>query len=320
MAIGTLYIGTKDHDFSQLDSQLLTKKNLDKIITSDEVGNYHTSIADCGLKVGEIDQKLLCHCQSIDCLDLSWDTVINLENHDSYMHLVGLLRSRYKDNSTGWEELHRESLTHVTYKRATRKSNKPPLWVAGCSWSSAVGVEANERWGHLVAEKLGLEEVNLAKGGGSIWDASDQILRADIQKGDIVVWGLTNLGRVDVVLDNELRSFAVRDAIDLPQTCDYYNPGYFWSNTQCLIAMRQIQQVINYCGKIGARLYLINFLDEYWSPFILGGEENFLHLRLEFDDDTFLHKMTDYGTDDVHPGPLQHKEYAEKIIKFIQGK
>lgn len=318
MAIGKLYIGPVDFNFSKFNTTLLNKKNLKEILKSNEVRDYHTSIEDCGLMIGKIDQKLLCHCQSIECLDFTWNNVINLKYHDRYIHLAGILRSKYKDNSTGWEELHRESLAHVTYKRETKQSNKQPLWVAGCSWSSAIGVKANERWGHLVAEKLGLEEVNLAIGAGSIWDASDQILRADIQRGDIVVWGLTALGRVDVVHHNELRSFTASNSFDLSQTHDYYNPGYFWSNTQCLIAMRQIQQVINYCGKIGARLYMVNFLDEIWSSFILGGEESFLDLRHEFDDEALLYKMIDYGTDGQHPGPLQHQEYAKEIIKFIQ--
>lgn len=320
MAIGKLYFSHSEFNFSNLDSEWLTKKNLNKIITSEEVNDYHSTMEDCGQLIGEIDQKLLCHCQSIECLDLSWDVVINLDNHERYMQLAGLLRSKYKDNSTGWEDLHKESLTHVTYKRATKQSNKQPLWVAGCSWSSASGVNSEERWGHLVAEKLGLEEINLAKTGGSIWDASDQILRADIQKGDIVVWGLTSLGRVDVVYKNQLTSFPIMGLNEVANAArEYYTLDYFWSNTQCILAMRQIHQVVNYCKKIGARLYLINFLDETWSPFILDGEENYLHLRCEFNDDTLLYKMIDYGTDGRHPGPLQHKEYAKEIIKFIQG-
>lgn len=319
MAIGTLYIGSKSFDFQQLDTEWLTSKNLKKVLASSEINDYHTSIEDSGLMMMSIEESLLSHCQSIECLDLSWNTVINLENYSRYMHLASLLRSKYKNKSTGWEELYRESIAHVAYKRATKESNKPSLWVAGCSWSSADGVETDERWGHLVAKELDLEEINLAITGGSIWDASDQILRADIQKGDIVVWGLTSLGRVDVVNNNQLRSFAVKESLDIPQTRDYYNLGYFWSNTQCLIAMRQIQQVINYCSKIGARLYLVNFLDIHLSSFILGGEENYLDLTRQMNDDTSLTIMIDYGTDDQHPGPLQHQQYAKEIIKFIQG-
>jgi hypothetical protein len=318
MAIGTLYIGSKSFDFQKLDTEWLTSKNLKKVLASSEINDYHTSIEDSGLLIESIEESLLSHCQSIECLDLSWNTVINLENYSRYMHLASLLRSKYKNKSTGWEELYRKSIAHVAYKRATKESNKPSLWVAGCSWSSAMGVETDERWGHLVAKELDLEEINLAIGGGSIWDASDQILRADIQKGDIVVWGLTSLGRVDVVNNNQLRSFAVCDALDIPQARDYYNLGYFWSNTQCLIAMRQIQQVINYCSKIGARLYLVNFLDIHLSSFILGGEENYLDLSRQMNADTLLTIMIDYGTDDKHPGPLQHQQYAKEIIKFIQ--
>ena len=203
MAIGTLYIGSKSFDFQKLDTEWLTSKNLKKVLASSEINDYHTSIEDSGLLIESIEESLLSHCQSIKCLDLSWNTVINLENYSRYMHLASLLRSKYKNKSTGWEELYRKSIAHVAYKRATKESNKPSLWVAGCSWSSAMGVETDERCGHLVAKELDLEEINLAIGGGSIWDASDQILRADIQKGDIVVWGLTSLGRVDVVNNNQ---------------------------------------------------------------------------------------------------------------------
>jgi len=99
----------------------------------------------------------------------------------------------------------------------------------------------------------------------------------------------------------------------------YYNPDYFFSNTQCLIAIRQIQQVINYCNKIGVQLYLINFLDCSWIPFSLHQKENFLDLYRTFNDDTLLQDLIDVGTDGEHPGPLQHEAYAKDIITLIQG-
>lgn len=312
MAIRQLTISYQNFNFESLDSKWLTKKNIIEVINSSELEDYHTSLSDCGVKMDNIEQGLLEHCQSIKCLDLSLDTIINLENHDSYSQLVYLLSTKFKDISTGTEELYRSLITHSTYNRATRTTNDPVLWVAGCSFSSAVGVTKQERWGHLIAEELKLEEVNIASGGASIWDTNDQLLRANIQKGDIVIWGLTSSERVDIVYNNRLQSFVGTDAVDVEKVKKYYSPDYFLSNTQHMLVLREIEQIINYCEKIGANLYLVNFLDRSWIPLLLRDRKNFLDLEKSID-------FIDYGIDGKHPGPLQHQEYAKEIIKVIQG-
>jgi hypothetical protein len=48
--------------------------------------------------------------------------------------------------------------------------------------------------------------------------------------------------------------------------------------------------------------------------------KNFIDLQLPFDNETFRPILIDYGSDGAHPGPLQHKEYAKQIIKFITVK
>lgn len=315
MAIGKLYISHKNFDFSKLDSKLINKKNLKHAITNTNTENYHTSVEDCNIKIGQIESELLVHCQSIECVDISWKTINFLENHTAYAHIAYLLTTKFKDISTGLDDLVNDILEITTYQRATRASSGPKLWIPGCSWSTALGVDKDQRWSSLVSKALSLEEINLAKNGASIWDSADQLFRADIQKNDLVIWGLTSAGRVDTIFDNQLKSFSFKMA----ENFDYYKLDYFFSNTQYLMAMRQIQQVIHYCDKIKARLYILNFLDPAWFPLMLKDHKNFLDLQHEFDDETFLYKMIDYGTDHEHPGPLQHKEYAKKIIKFIQG-
>ena len=91
MAIGTLYISHNNYDFSNFDSQLLDSKNLKNAVESKTVSDYHTSVEDCGIKIGKIAEELLMHCQSIVCVDWSWDSMINLENHPSYAQVAYLL-------------------------------------------------------------------------------------------------------------------------------------------------------------------------------------------------------------------------------------
>jgi hypothetical protein len=163
-----------------------------------------------------------------------------------------------------------------------------------------------------VAEKLGLEEVNLACAGGSIWDASDQIIRSDMQKGDVLIWGLTSLNRVDLIVNGLLVSLPPLLALKQPITHEYFKIDYFNSDTLKYLAIRQIYQVIAHCNKIGVEFYLVNFVDQTWIPEILSERKNFLDLS----EDIF--NLLDYGTDGVHAGPLQHQKYAKQIVKFIQ--
>lgn len=314
MAIGRLYLSHCNYDFSKLDVKRLTKKNLKKILQSDEINDCCTSIEDSGLKIGEIDQELLCHCKAIECLDITWDSIINTENHDCFVSVAYLLSTKYKNITTGLEQLHKETLSHCNYARSVKKTNKETLWVAGCSWSAATGVEPHERWGRFVADHFGREEVNLAVVGGSFWDAQDQLLRADIKEGDLVVWGLTSVGRIEAIKQNKLCSHPFQQSYDF----DYYKKGYLFSNTQYATTIRQVQQVISCMEKIKAKLYMINFLEHSWIRFMLKNNKNFLDLRPEFDDNQYKFIMTDYGTDGVHPGPKQHQKYAEKIINFIK--
>jgi GNAT superfamily N-acetyltransferase len=77
----------------------------------------------------------------------------------------------------------------------SRKSTEKQLWTVGCSISHGVGVELNQRYGHLLSEDLNLPVSFLTKGGSSVIWAADQILRSDIQCNDLIIWGITSSPR-----------------------------------------------------------------------------------------------------------------------------
>ena len=316
MAIGTLYISHQDFDFSSYSSKFLNKKNLTTEINNTEVEDYHTSLEDVGLKFGEIIQKLLVHCKEIKFLDLSWEKVINSENHATYAKTIDIAVNEF--NATGAEDVIKHLTDHCNFHRQTRKTTDPVLWTAGASLTSAVGVKNNERYGHLLANKLNVDEVQLALTGSSIWDAADQLIRSDIQKDDIVVWGLPPAGRVEAVVGSELMSFPSSIASDN----DFfdYKIDHFFSNTQYLVGLREIYQVINFCNKVEAKLYIVSLTEPAWLPLALRTYERFIDLEHCYDDKRSVWISKDYGTDGYHPGPEQHKEYAKKIFKFIKEK
>jgi hypothetical protein len=307
MSIGTLYIGTHDYDFSQLDTELLTKDNYKSARSGWRKKDYHTSIEDLNLKVNECKQ-LVKDCNNIEFLD--WE-IQSSPDYPLRNVILALFDLYFGSDPTFNEPLIKNSDLH----RASRTTDDPVLWTAGCSFTSADGVEFNERFGHLVATELGLEEVNTASPGASIWDASDQILRADIRKDDIVVWGLTNVSRIDIVQQGRLRSSTIKAYYQIDPDKQYYTLDYFDSSTIKVKYVRQIQQVINFCSKIGAKLHIVNFLDFNNISGIYLKDKNVSYLNFKLQPDGLI----DYGTDREHPGPLQHQHFANEIIKLIQG-
>jgi len=313
MAIGTLYISHKDYDFSTLDSKWLTKRNLDKSISSTDVEDYHTSLEDSRVKNYDDIRFILNNIQSIEFLNI--ETYLNSKKNKNpiLFFLCGILINEYKNLCKPGQigVIFRYWFETSLQVRANKNSSNKSLWVAGCSISYGTGVDEDQKWGRLVANHFNLEEVNLAIGGGSINDTTDQIIRANIQKDDIVVWGLTSLNRIDLIVNGQIQSWTASMALDLEITHQYFNIDYFDSNSLKFNAIKSIYQVIAHCEKIGAKLYLVNFLDNEWTPMAFANKKNFLNLFLTED---FL----DLGTDGAHPGPLQHQKYAKEIIKFIE--
>lgn len=309
--IANLSIGTQYFDFSNLDSELLTESNLKKAISSFRSRNYHTSIEDLNLKITEVDYLLSNVKHSVDLLNFDeLNSVAKTSQiYSTLLYRLGSAFPQLTDRNDLIDAWLKATVNQET--RANAQRTKPPLWVAGCSMSSSDGVNDDQRWGHLVAEELDLEEVNLAYPGQSIWYSADQLLRSDIRKGDIVVWQLTATSRVNVIENDELVGVPTNKAIHSEICNKYFTPEWYGSDTKKILDLRYIAQVQKVMEKIGARLYLVNMMGDSWINRLLDNDDAFLTFN------KLIYK--DLGTDKQHPGPLQHQEYAKQITKVIQG-
>lgn len=309
--IGKLFIANQNYAFDTLDSTLLTNSNYKDIIKSKQVVDCCTSFEDLGLPAVDVKQKVYDHVtESID-----FDS--NFEWGSNQWYILPLIHTENAKIDT--EIIDQIFKFNCDRHLSERTTNDPVLWVAGCSFSSAVGVESNERWGHLVATELRLEEVNIAQGGASITFAADQILRSDIRRGDRVIWGLTTVARVDHVQSNGLYRSCTFDHAKKRNVFDLYTVDYFDSLTQQIQYVKAVKQVVNFCQKIGADLVVADMLcDRKTIVDYLKQLPNYVGC---FNDLGLYSKLDfiDIGTDGMHPGPLHHQKYATEIIKFIQG-
>jgi hypothetical protein len=165
-------------------------------------------------------------------------------------------------------------------------------------------------------------EVSLAEPSRSCTWSADQILRSDIRSGDIVVWGLTETARVEYATNWELYAATIWEYVEFPIESQYYTLDYFDSQLKFMLAIRNILQVINYCKKINAKLYIINLMDPTYFKLIFNKLPNYIDcasIKI-YDGQRNSLNFIDLGTTKTHSGPKQHREYAEKLINLIKEK
>jgi hypothetical protein len=308
MSINKLYISHGKYKFDHQQSSLLDYKNYQRINDSTDDADYHTSFSDlAGMDI------------SILFKNVKEIIVVDIDFTDLTYNTGRLLNEIYKNNLKveflGCKELDVYAINKVNQKRP---HNKPVMWMAGCSITAGYGVAEHERYGKILSENLNTPEILLAKLGSSILYAADQLLRSDIRADDIVIWGLTNIPRVEVCDNTDFCPVPVTSYDFLEKSLQYWDLDYFSSPTQNLIHIRMILQVVNFCNKVGARLYLANMIDTTWIPVVFKDYSNFINFSKEVNLIGFT-KFMDLGTDGAHPGPEQHKEYAKKIFNLIEG-
>ena len=190
-----------------------------------------------------------------------------------------------------------------------RKNDDPQLWIAGCSVTYGIGVKKNQRYGNLLAKKLKKDASFLAYPGSSISWAADQILRSDIRKNDIVIWGLTSNNRFAYYIDNEIHhvnAVAINNNVKL--STHLHGKLLVDSDNLRYDNITSIYQVINFCDKINAKLLLVGIMTVPDLQNYLHHIPNFFQLPI---------KSLDIGNDNEHSGPKTHKLYTDLIYEQL---
>jgi len=199
-------------------------------------------------------------------------------------------------------DIEKESTYYQSYLNlmTTRTDNtNPNLWIAGGSDAHGVGIHSSERFGDILANKLKIPVNYITRGGSSIEYAADQIIRNDIRSGDIIVWGLVPEMRAPMANNGKVIPWTNESKIDIE---------VLYHETRLYKAVSSIDQVINFCQKIGIRLYILPMkASEHTWLFLTRYKQLCLHTQI----------YLDYGSDDVHPGPKTHQQLANDILLKI---
>jgi hypothetical protein len=200
-----------------------------------------------------------------------------------------------------------------------RPSDEPVVWIAGCSIAHGIAVEQTQRFGNLVSEQLKMTPVYLTEPGTSIEWSTNQILRSDIRPGDKLVWGVTGINRY---------YYYAEDGRSQNIAWFYYklNPSFQKTIDERRLtdmnlaykASDYIHQVTNFLKKVGSVDYCM-----IWVMPKNQKNQTEVFLKLTQDIPKFIlglpesNGFIDFGTDNQHPGPLQHKSYAEKVLTVL---
>lgn len=186
---------------------------------------------------------------------------------------------------------------------AQRQTNRPELWVAGCSIAHGLGIRPEQRWAHLVAVERSQQINWLTRRGSSLEWQHDQISRAQIQQGDVVMWGLTS----------ELRMPCSRSGyiIPWPGSGDRESGvNELFDETQWYRAVTQLARVRDLMRLRGARLVLLPCLitERLWRHIQHWPE------RVTW---PWQSGWLDLGRDSWHPGPHQHTVWAQAVLDHL---
>lgn len=218
-----------------------------------------------------------------------------------------------------------EDLTYKTNEFRTlvdsRKTDNPQLWSVGCSHTYGVGVDKSQRYGQLLAEKIQLPVSFLAQDGSSTAWAADQILRSDIRKNDTVVWGVAYPSRMPIWHNDEILHVNVQRNSD---QIENFLKSYKLKDIKRILAIDHmyydsiihIDQVINYCKKIDAKLFIMQVVEVPELSFYYRNTKEFL----PFIGDKICMRgnFVDKGTDGRHGGPIQHQLFADFCYKNLK--
>lgn len=327
-----LYIGTNDESTAERAKQedknayLITADNLN----DDHSGVAYTSLPDLG---DHKNLSLLCNRADIivysppdEWLDTDRTSKKFLKSEQRSVERVIMPFTLAKDKiiincppNNVWKTISPEQQSVLLGLADQRNTDDVQLWTVGCSFTYGMGVPKDKRYATLLSNRLNLPLALLARPATSITWARDQILRSDIRKNDLVVWGITSWNRYAHYNEdkNTLEHIHAGYFQWFPSFNQVSSPDRLMEPTLLYNAINAIEQVINFCDKVGAKLILAGLLiSPNLGEYLKNKYTNYIHL-IDFWGEGDL-RYLDLAPNDLHPGLLSHEYYASNIINLAQ--
>lgn len=315
------------------DATLITASNAQDFINSSADKTVYTSLGDCPDNEDLIFQILDKADTIVYAKSIKWSDNKEIDFSNPTSSVKGLTEyilwyfDHHKNNVSNFDATdykHQDMLTLWD----TRKSEKPQLWIVGssfCLGNHGIGTDAYP-W--LLSKDLNIPMSLLAYNGASHEIMADQVLRSDIRADDIVVFSLNYEEKH--VFWNSVKNTAnilgpgwqtLPEEIQRVEQLGYKKKEFdrflFANDTGFYKNYIHIHQLINYCNKVRAKLFLFGLDSSHRMNLALSDVPQFklYKNKLGIDQTEFV----DYADDNKHPGTKQHRLYADFILNNLKA-
>ena len=305
-----LYLGDGNPEFIQQVKQLdgtaflVTKNNLDTFKHGSKSG--YSSMRELDTKnnlVNALNSADQIHY--INSLPATFNPMLHCDTGSNVLQLY-LEHYNYKTNKVvGLKNFCSTKFKELKKPITNRRSN---VWIAGCSVTFGVGVEVDERYGSLIEKEFGVVANYIAIPGGSNQWVANQLLKSNIQKNDIIFWGITNPHRLHYRPMHNEKHINTASYVQDKQLNTYVDISRLTSFDNLYQNIDSVIQVAKYANSIDATLFMQSVIPDFFLVPFLNDVKN--HLAPFELDQTY----TDFGTDNLHPGPEQHKIFAKNFM------
>lgn len=186
----------------------------------------------------------------------------------------------------------------------------PYFLAAGCSHTSAVGVDADQCWAGQLAKRTKIKTCNLAEAGGNAWIASVRVARWIHCTGrpEFVVVQWPHPIRTVIWKNSNGTPTNVHDTQDLLfQTRLRYSDLNFWAEwLQAIITTNAICRA----AKIPCVNFSLDSIDSHYKNLLAANQIQLYDQNGHWDKDL-------NGSDGKHNGPLAHAQWAQLLQELL---
>ena len=289
-----LYITHPTFNFNLVNtnSKLLNQININ--LTSPE---YHTSLGDLTVHellsiIRNFDSVEYVNNNFVDGEEITVDTLNFLSFVNTQLHV-----KNFSDTNN--------VLSFAEHPDINSSYSKSTLWVYGCSHSHGTGLnDSSETYGSHLAKELNLPLKLITKPGSSTHWSLRQLVNSNLKKDDIVVWQITSPYRLSFFNGKHVQEIVLSNSNNRTLIETY-------SDEQCFfLQLSYVNIGIQYLRSIGVKFIVLS-VDSRDMEF------NYGYLKYpEFYCATNF--AVDWGSDNLHFGPLSHKNLANTLLNRVQ--
>jgi hypothetical protein len=190
----------------------------------------------------------------------------------------------------------------------TTREDKPTLWVFGCSHSFGIGLRKDEKnYGTLLSEKLSMPLKLVARSGTSTHFSLRHLVNANLNENDIVVWQITTAERFSYKEQNIVseRFLSIRPK---QKFIDFFTDEQLYFQQLSFLNIG-----INYLRATKVKFVITSIISKHLPA------DELLNEYVKYPEYCYTPNFqVDYGTDNLHAGPISHQNICNSLYNHIQ--